>query len=365
MAKVKPSEISSAIDFGDLVKVPKNTIDPEFPVEKIKPRVENIRFYSDVERDGLEDSIRRYGFTEPIVLGPDNVIVHGNLRYDLAKNVFGLSTVPVVILNTELKDESVGYPLIANRLNEWSTWNHAVTDLLLLQEKKIPAPKREKRKTSNGEETRQKVGIDWEADEALGAGKMSLRTALRKLGWFTNDVPESLTANSFTLEKVAEEIVSRERSQIYQFNPEQLLFVARTRRALLRYFEDPKNAALKEKDIPKDKDPKIAAEKLATKIAERADYYVAIAKDIREYDFDLNPDGSKLERRAEIVEAIMEVLIATAEKVDPELRGKTKKEIAELIKANKVSVPAREFQQGMKALNIFDIINAPEDEVQE
>lgn len=363
MAKVKASANNAAINFGeDLVKVPKNTFDGEFPIEKIKPRVEKIRFYPDVERAALEDSIKRFGFTEPLVLTSDHVLVHGELRYELARDVFGLSAVPVVILNEEASKQALGYPLVANRLNEWSSWNHAVTDLLLLQENKIPAPKRERRKDSQGNETRQRVGIDWDADEAKGPGKMSLRTALRKIGWFTNDVPEILTANSFTLEKVAEEIVSRERSQIYQFNPEQLLFVARTRRALLRYFEDPKNAKLLEKDMPKDRDP----EKIRVKEAEKAEYYQAIAADIREYDFDLNPDGSKLERREEIIDAIMAVLVSVAKQTHPELADESDEKVLEGIETGAVSVPSREFQKSMKSLDIFDILaSTNDDEVQD
>lgn len=382
MAKVKASANNAGIDFGtDLVTIPKNEFIPDFPVNKIKSRKEKIRFYSDEERAGLEDSIRRFGFTEPLVLTPDFVLVHGELRLDLAKNVFGLSSVPVTILNEAAAEQAVGYPLIANRLNELSRWDHSIIDLLLLHEKKIPAPERPRRKlyeldeqgfyvlNEDGERksnglSNQRVGIEWEADEALGSGKMALRTALRKIGWFTNDVPDTLTANSFTLEKVAEEIVSRERSQIYQFNPEQLLFVARTRRALLRYFEDVDSVVLTEKETPKDSDPEVAESKRIEKLEAKKAYYKDVARDIREFDFDLNPDGSKFQRRDQVVQAIQNVLEELDAKRDPEFKGMLKKDQKALEKERNAA-SAREFQLKMRKSSLFDLAEAIEENDQE
>lgn len=382
MAKVKASANNAGIDFGaDLVTIPKNEFIADFPVNKIKSRKEKIRFYSEEERGGLEDSIRRFGFTEPLVVTPDFVLVHGELRLDLAKNVFGLSTVPVTILNEEAATEAVGYPLIANRLNELSRWDHSIIDLLLLHEGKIAAPPRPRRslyeideqgfyvlnedgeRKSNGL-SNQRVGIQWDADEALGAGKMALRTALRKIGWFTNDVPDTLTANSFTLEKVAEEIVSRERSQIYQFNPEQLLFVARTRRALLRYFEDTDSVVLTPKETPKDTDPTIAETKRIEKLEAKKAYYKDVARDIREFDFDLNPDGSKFQRRDQVVQAIQNVLEELDAKRDPAFKGMLKKDQKALEKERN-AVSAREFQLKMRKSSLFDLAEAIEENDQE
>lgn len=382
MAKVKASANNVGIDFGaDLVTIPKNEFIVDFPVNKIKPRKEKIRFYSEAERGGLEDSIRRFGFTEPLVLTPDFVLVHGELRLDLAKNIFGLSTVPVTILNEEGAEQAVGYPLIANRLNELSRWDHSIIDLLILHEGKIPAPPRPRRSlyeideqgfyvlNEDGERktnglSNQRVGIDWDADEALGAGKMALRTALRKIGWFTNDVPDTLTANSFTLEKVAEEIVSRERSQIYQFNPEQLLFVARTRRALLRYFEDSDSVVLTPKETPKDSDPAVAEAKRIEKLEAKKAYYKDVARDIREFDFDLNPDGSKFQRREQVVQAINDVLKELDAKRDPEFKGMLKKDQKDLEKERN-AISLRKFQLKMRESSLFDLPEAIEENEQE
>ncbi|MGN1065499.1 MAG: ParB N-terminal domain-containing protein, partial [Thermoguttaceae bacterium] len=44
---------------------------------------------------GVAESIRRFGFKQPLVIGADGVIVCGHTRYEAAKRL-GLDTVPCV-----------------------------------------------------------------------------------------------------------------------------------------------------------------------------------------------------------------------------------------------------------------------------
>lgn len=230
---LRPFRIGVPKRYCVLVIAPSNTLIPDFPLAWIKPRrsaagedtalgkslsapitvtvggvertvptgvdVRGVRVHSDERYPLLEDSIKRFGFTEPLLLNPDYAIVHGQLRYEVAKGM-GLETVPVMLA----PDTADAYVLYADRLNEWSRWNHAVTDLLFLRRDKVLTQEREE---------------------------------LRALGWFVNDVPTHLTAPSTTLETVVREIVMNERAKIYAFKPTDLLFVEPLRIELLHFWE--------------------------------------------------------------------------------------------------------------------------------
>lgn len=202
-------------------QLPKNELIPDFPVSWIKPRrspigedtdfgkyqIDNatghefgdVKVYDDRQYQMLEASIRRYGFTEPILLNPDFSVSHGQLRYEVAK-LMGLATVPVML--SEQANEA--YVLFADQLHRWSSWNHAITDIMLLNPRKVLPEQRKE---------------------------------LRDIGWFVNDVPKHLTSPSFTLESVVRQIILKERAQIYTFKPTDLLFIEPTRWELIHFWE--------------------------------------------------------------------------------------------------------------------------------
>lgn len=175
----------------------------EFPVSWIKPR--NLGFSGDVSihddraYKGLEASIKRYGFTEAIVLNPDYSVADGQMRYEVA-TMMGIAAVPVTIL-TEFSD---GYVLYVNQLHRWSRWDFSITDMKIL---------------------------------TIQVHEPDLGAELRELGWFVNDVPTHLTAPSLTLEAVAEQIVMSERAKIYEFKAIDLLFIEPTRWELIHFWE--------------------------------------------------------------------------------------------------------------------------------
>lgn len=68
-----------------------------FPVDKLIPYARNSRTHNDEQVAQIMASIKEFGFTNPILIGSDNVIIAGHGRL-LAAQRLGLKEVPVVIL---------------------------------------------------------------------------------------------------------------------------------------------------------------------------------------------------------------------------------------------------------------------------
>lgn len=81
--------------------------------------------------DGVANSIQEFGFTVPIVLDKNNVIISGHTRYKAAKKL-GLRTVPCVIAE-DLTDEQVrAFRIADNKVSEVAEWDDALLELELL-----------------------------------------------------------------------------------------------------------------------------------------------------------------------------------------------------------------------------------------
>ena len=72
--------------------------------------------------DGVAESIKKFGFQQPIVVDKDGVIVAGHTRYKAALKL-GLATVPCVRADLLNKEEAKAYRILDNKLNELSGWD--------------------------------------------------------------------------------------------------------------------------------------------------------------------------------------------------------------------------------------------------
>lgn len=68
-----------------------------FPVDKLIPYARNSRTHNDEQVAQIMASIKEFGFTNPILIGSDNVIIAGHGRL-LAAQRLGLKEVPVIVL---------------------------------------------------------------------------------------------------------------------------------------------------------------------------------------------------------------------------------------------------------------------------
>jgi len=72
--------------------------------------------------DGVAESIRQFGFQQPIVVDARNEIVCGHTRF-LAAQKLGLEKVPCVRVDALTREQIKAYRLLDNKLHEKSTWD--------------------------------------------------------------------------------------------------------------------------------------------------------------------------------------------------------------------------------------------------
>lgn len=99
----------------------------EIDITVIKPYDRNPR-KNDKAVDRVADSIKQFGFQQPIVVDKNNIIVAGHTRYKAAKKL-NLSKVPVVIADVS-EEKLQAYRIADNKLNELAEWD----DDLLFEE---------------------------------------------------------------------------------------------------------------------------------------------------------------------------------------------------------------------------------------
>lgn len=93
----------------------------EMNVKELKPYAKNTKKHDKTQIANVAESIKQYGFVQPIVFDKDNSIVIGHCRYEAAKKL-KLETVPCVCVD-ELTDEQVkALRIVDNKSNE-SPWD--------------------------------------------------------------------------------------------------------------------------------------------------------------------------------------------------------------------------------------------------
>ncbi len=80
------------------------------PLHALRPYRRNARTHSKLQIKKIAASIKRFGFTNPILVSDDYEIVAGHGRFEAAKLV-GLAGVPVVRLSHLTEDERRAYVL--------------------------------------------------------------------------------------------------------------------------------------------------------------------------------------------------------------------------------------------------------------
>lgn len=93
----------------------------EMKLADIKPYKKNPRENKDAVKM-VADSIKAFGFNQPIVVDEDGVIVVGHTRY-LASKKLKLETVPVYVLKGLTEDQYKAYRLVDNKTAEYSYWD--------------------------------------------------------------------------------------------------------------------------------------------------------------------------------------------------------------------------------------------------
>jgi DNA modification methylase len=107
----------------------------QWPLARLLPYARNARTHSDDQVAQIAASIVEFGFTNPILVGSDSVIVAGHGRLAAARKL-GLEAVPVVVLDHLTPTQRRALVIADNRIAENAGWDDAMlrTELEALQE---------------------------------------------------------------------------------------------------------------------------------------------------------------------------------------------------------------------------------------
>ena len=91
-------------------------------IDEIRPYENNPRF-NDEAVEYVAESIKQYGWKQPIVVDVSGVIIAGHTRYKAAK-LLGMDTVPVLVASDLTADQVKAYRLADNKVSDFSQWDN-------------------------------------------------------------------------------------------------------------------------------------------------------------------------------------------------------------------------------------------------
>jgi hypothetical protein len=100
------------------------------PVSLLRPRGSNPRTHSRKQLRQIGKSIRKFGFTNPVLIDRDNCVIAGHGRIEAAKLV-GLQQVPTICLDDMTEAQKHAYAIADNRLAENAGWDQRLIALEL------------------------------------------------------------------------------------------------------------------------------------------------------------------------------------------------------------------------------------------
>ena len=91
------------------------------PIKELKPYKKNAKKHPKEQIEQIANSIKEFGFTQPVLIDKNNCVVAGHGRILGAKKA-GLKEVPTLCLDDLTPEQIKAYRLADNKLNE-SEWN--------------------------------------------------------------------------------------------------------------------------------------------------------------------------------------------------------------------------------------------------
>lgn len=99
------------------------------PVEELYPSARNARTHSDEQVEQIAESMRRWGWTIPVLIDEAGELIAGHGRL-LAAQRLGLSQVPAMVAEGWSEEQKRAYRIADNRLAENAGWD---TELLTVE----------------------------------------------------------------------------------------------------------------------------------------------------------------------------------------------------------------------------------------
>jgi ParB-like chromosome segregation protein Spo0J len=104
----------------------------QWPLDKLIPYAKNSRTHSEEQIAQIAGSIKAFGFTNPILVGGDGVIVAGHGRLSAARQL-GLEQVPVIVLDHLSETERRALVIADNKLALNAGWDEEILQLEIEQ----------------------------------------------------------------------------------------------------------------------------------------------------------------------------------------------------------------------------------------
>lgn len=98
------------------------------PVDALTPYDKNARTHSRGQLKQIAASIKEFGFTSPIIIDENKMILAGHGRYAAAKDM-RLETVPCIMLEHLTAEQKRAYIIADNRIAENAGWNRELLAL--------------------------------------------------------------------------------------------------------------------------------------------------------------------------------------------------------------------------------------------
>ena len=95
-------------------------------IDEVKPYPNNPR-NNDDGVEAVANSIKEFGWQQPIVVDKNNVIIVGHTRYKAAKKL-GMDKVPVVVADGLSPEQVKAYRLADNKTGELTDWDMGLLD---------------------------------------------------------------------------------------------------------------------------------------------------------------------------------------------------------------------------------------------
>ena len=95
-------------------------------IKELKPYKKNAKKHPKEQVERIANSIKEFGFTQPVIIDKDNYVVAGHGRILGAKKA-GIKNIPTVMLEDLTEEQIKAYRLVDNKTNE-SDWDFSLLD---------------------------------------------------------------------------------------------------------------------------------------------------------------------------------------------------------------------------------------------
>lgn len=92
-------------------------------IDDLKFMANNVRNHPAHQLEALAESIRNFGFLNPILINQENEIIAGNGRAEAAR-LAGLEEIPAIRIESLTPEQERAYAIIENKITESGTWNY-------------------------------------------------------------------------------------------------------------------------------------------------------------------------------------------------------------------------------------------------